>query len=392
MTLRFLKALATVTGFFLILAQPAAAQSARSTLQSAGSTLQQDIINGVVQNIIQNVRDQIHARLVSPPGRLGFNADESDFDNRDPFAVHGSPDPFRALGYAKAPAMAPDPGSAWLYGVNVVGAGDRSVTSGIGTYVSTVTGAFDVTKIGIFTSSDALTFIATGSDSWGHQGGLVSVDTSTPSPSGTLSYSNGGFSADFTGFASWTRTAVSIVPFPAAVMEGSLLGYTGNAQYRFDLPYSVFIEPTIGVTYTEGYTANFGAKISDTTEVHGGARFGTEMKWMGYKVQPTLSASVYQIVDSSAVGVVGSIIPSSMIGFRGSGKVTVIWTPSFSSFLEAHASGMTGASQSNLAFSTTQTTGAQAGLRNAAAPSGGRLTEDRRPRCRQRGQARHGLK
>jgi hypothetical protein len=70
MTLRFLKALATVTGFFLILAQPAAAQSAGSTLQSAGSTLQQDIINGVVQNIIQNVRDQIHARLVSPPKPL----------------------------------------------------------------------------------------------------------------------------------------------------------------------------------------------------------------------------------------------------------------------------------------------------------------------------------
>src|SRR5665213_3334588 len=99
MTVKFLKALATVSGFFLIFAHPDAAQSAGTTLPSASSTLQQDIINGVVQNIIQSVRDRIHARgLVSPPGRLGFNADESDFDNRDPFALHGSPDPFRALG------------------------------------------------------------------------------------------------------------------------------------------------------------------------------------------------------------------------------------------------------------------------------------------------------
>jgi len=363
MTLRFLKALATVTGFFLILTRPVAAQSGGSTLQSGGSALQQNIINGVVQNIIQSVRDQIHGRrLVSPPGRLGFNADESDFDNLDPFAVHGSSDPSRALGYAKAPVMAPDSGSAWLYGANVVGDGDKSVTSGTSTYVSTATGAFDVTKIGIFTASDSLTFIATGSGSWAHQGGFVSVDSSTPATSGTLSYSNGGFSTDFTGFASWTRSTVSIVAFPAAI-EGSLLGYTGNAQYRFDLPYSVFIEPTLGVTYTEGYTANFGAKISDTTEVHGGARFGTEVKWIGYTVQPTLSASVYQTVDSSAVGVAGPIVPPSVIGFRSSGKVTVIWTPSFSSFLEVHAIGMTGPSKPILGFSTTQTTGAQAGLR-----------------------------
>ena len=179
--------------------------------------------------------------------------------------------------------------------------------------------------------------------------------------SGTLSYSNGGFSADFTSFASWTRSTVHTVP--PVVADGSLLGYTVNAQYRFDLPFSVFIEPTIGVTYTEGYTANFGVKLSDATEMHGGARFGTEMKWMGYTVQPTLSATVNQTVDSSAVGVVGPILPVSVTGFQGSGKITVIWTPNFSSYVEVHATGMTGPSKPILGYSTTQTTGAQAGLR-----------------------------
>lgn len=312
MTWGWLRALAMVAGAFLLIAQPAAAQS-------NGSTRQQDAINRVVQTIIQSVRDQVHARrLVAPSGRLGFNGDDSNFDSRDPFAAEDIPDTFRALAYAKAPATAPAQGSMWFYGATVVGAGDKSKTAGIGTSIATSTGAFDVTKIGIFTDSDALTFIATGSHAWSRQREPVPVDNSTPSLSGTLSYSNGGFSADFTNFASWTRSTLQTVP--VMVVEGSLLGYTVNAQYRFDFPFSVFIEPTIGMTYTEGYTANFGTKLSDATEVHGGVRFGMEMKWMSYTVQPTLSVLVSQTVESSAVGTVGPIIPVSVIGFQGSGK------------------------------------------------------------------------
>ncbi|PJG54550.1 hypothetical protein CVM73_15115 [Bradyrhizobium forestalis] len=63
---------------------------------------------------------------------------------------------------------------------------------------ASVTGAFDVTRIGIFTGSDALTFMGTGGDAWSHQGGLLNVDTSVPSTSATLAYLNGGFSLDLT--------------------------------------------------------------------------------------------------------------------------------------------------------------------------------------------------
>lgn len=357
MTWGWLRALTAIAGAFLLMAQPAAAQS-------NGSTVQQNAVNRVVQTIIQSVRDQVHARrLVAPSGLLGFSGDESNLDSRDPFAAEDIPDSFRALAYAKAPAAAPAPGSMWFYGANLAGAGDNSKTAGINTSIGTSTGAFDVTKIGIFTTSDALTFIATGSEAWSHQHGLIAVDNSTPSVSGTLSYSNGGFSTDFTSFASWTRSTAQTAP--PMVVNGSLLGYTVNAQYRFDLPLSMFIEPTIGMTYTEGYTANFGAKLSDATEVHGGARVGTEVKWMGYTIQPTLSALVSQTVDSSAVGVVGPIIPASVTTFQGSGKITVIWTPNFSSFLEVHAAGMTGPGKPIPGYSTTQTAGAQAGLRYA---------------------------
>jgi len=345
--------------FTLIVAQPAAAQS-------AGISRYQEINNNVVQNILQNVRDQLRRQgVVAPsPGRLGFGAGGSDFDNRDPFAVRGFDDPFRALAYAKAPGGVPAVASGWLYGGNVIGGADRSMTAGIMTDTSSVTGAFDVTKIGVFTGDDALTFIGTGGDSWSHQGGLFTVDTSAPSTSVTVSYLRGGLSADLTSFVGWTRSTLSAPGFAPAVIEGSSIGFTGNVQYRFDFPFSVFIEPGIGMTYSEGYTENFGTKLSDTTEVHGGARFGTEMKWMTYTVQPSVSVFAYQITDSSALGVVGPIIPTSAIGYRGSGKIAVIWSPSFSSYLEVHAIGPAGGpSKPIVGYSTTQTTGLQAGLR-----------------------------
>ncbi|MDO9385022.1 MAG: hypothetical protein Q7T86_19420 [Hyphomicrobiaceae bacterium] len=341
--------------FFMLFAESAAAQSGRN--------LYLEINNSVVQNILLSVRDQIRAgRPVSSPGRLGFGAVASDFDNRNPFAVGPFDAPFRALAYAKAPAAAPAP--AWLYGANLAGSGDRSMTWGIATDTSTVTGAFDVTRIGIFAEGDALTFVGSGATSWSHQGGLLTVETSAPATSGTLAYLNGGFSADFTSFAGWTRTAASIASSPLPIIEASSLGFTGNVQYRFDFPYSVFIEPTIGVTYSEGYTANFGSKISDMTEVHAGARVGTAMRWMDFIVQPTVSASAYQITDSNALGFTGPIIPQSVIGYRASSRVAVIWTPNFSSYLEVRASGMAGGPTKPIpTYSMTQTTGLQGGLR-----------------------------
>jgi len=343
-----IKPLIAFSVILLAMMQPAAAQS------SGGSNVQQEIINGIVQNIIQSVRDQIYRRrLVPPAGVTRFSGEESEFNSKDPFAAKGVSNPFSALGYAKAPVLAEPAPAAWLYGANLVGSGDKARSISTDTDVATVTGAFDVTKIGVFTTTDALTFIGTGSQSWAHTATWVTflppttfTDGSTPSTSGTVSYLNGGFSADFTALASWTRSTTNI--FLAAPADSSAVSYTGNAQYRFDFPYAIWIEPTAGVTYTELYTANFGTKIADATEVHGGGRLGTEMKWMGYTVQPTLSASVFKIVDSNIAlaanlanlqaNNIAPLVPSAL-GGRASAKMTVLWTSNFSSYLEVHGSG-----------------------------------------------------
>jgi hypothetical protein len=353
-------------------------QSSSSYGMGCYGTVQQDVLNGVVSSIVTGIRDQLHRRLSSPTSMapLRFTGEEADVESRNFFAAQGVNDPFNALAYAKVYTKAPPPAAApqWIYGANLVGSIDQA--SGFNTQISvgTATGAFDITKVGIFTTNDALTFVGTGSGSWAHafSPGVVQWNSTTPAGSGTLAYLNGAWSADLTVLASGTDYSV-VAPFLAPV-NNSVVSVTGNGQYRFDFPYSVFVEPTGGVTYTSVYTSGFGTWAADYTELHAGARAGTEVKWMGFTIEPTVSASIFRIVDNSfsttAGGGILPAVPNPAFGFRGSGKITVLWTQNFSSFLEGHICGVDGIKTAPFpAFAflqssgALQTTGAQAGVR-----------------------------
>jgi Autotransporter beta-domain len=356
------------TGRCLAAAITAAAFVSVGATPSSAGPIEQEIIRNAIQNILYSVRDQIQdRRLTAPsmPGAMRFTAEESEFDNQRPFepsAKHA----FDALAYAKAPAAAAAPAPTWIYGINAIGSGDETRTGFVSTTAVSGTGAFDVTKIGIFQASDALTFVATGTGIWAHTFGL---EFNTSSGAGTLAYTNGGFSTDFTAAASWSRSNalnVGIIAPP----NSSMLSYTANAQYKYDLLYGAYIEPTVGVTYTELYTANFGTTTGTSTELHAGGRIGTEMKWMGFTVQPQLSGAVFKNVTQS--GAVAGPVPGGPpiaiatvadtgLGGRGAGRINVIWTPNFSSFLEAHGSGVAGTK--TVGFVATQTIGGSGGLR-----------------------------
>jgi hypothetical protein len=316
---------------------------------SSAGPIEQEIVRNAIQDVLQSVRDQIqNRRLIVPstPGKMRFTAEESDFDNQRPFESNATA-AFDALAYAKAPAYVKAPPAAspiWIYGVNAIVSADETRSGFVSTSAVSGTGAFDVTKIGIFTASDALTFLATGTGIRAHTFGLQ-FDTS--SGAGTLAYTNGGFSTDFTSAASWSR-ATALNAGIVAPANSSSLSYIWNVQYKFDLPNSVYIEPTGGLTYTEIYTANFGMQTGNSTELHAGGRVGTEFKWMGYTVQPQLTGAVFQNVAQS--GTVAGAAPGGPpvagasgtggVGVRGSGKINVIWTSNFSSFIEAHGSGV----------------------------------------------------
>src|SRR4051794_1987154 len=238
-----------------------------ATPGKADRVLEQEIVNNAIQHVLWTVRDHIqNRRLDAPPGMLRFSGEQSEFDSTRPF--ESALRAFDALAYAKAPAMAAAPPPTWLFGVNAIGAVDKTHQGFVSTTAASGTGAFDVTKIGIFTASDALTFVATGTGIWAATFGL-NIDTAAGA--GTLAYTNGGFSADFTTSATWSRPT-SVIAFVIAPPNSSSVSYTGNVQYKYDLPYKLYIEPTIGVTYTETYTANFGTKTGDATELHAGGR------------------------------------------------------------------------------------------------------------------------
>jgi Autotransporter beta-domain len=330
----------------------------------ADGDVEQRILANAITNILQSVRDEIQSRKLLPPpapGRFRFSAEESDFDNRHPFAAQDPSNPFEALAYTKAytkaPPLAAAPAPVWLYGINGIISGDRTTSIGTVATTTTAVGAVDVTKIGIFTASDALTFLATGSDSWSRIPAQF-FKSSTPSGSGTVAYTNGGFSTDHTVTSSWTSNSVIGLGI-AAPANSSLVSYTGNVQYKFDLGNSWFIEPTAGLIYTNFYTANFGASTGTSTEVHGGGRVGTEVMWGAIKVQPSITGAAFEIVSvSGAGGVAAAGAPNvtaqlNQLGGRGSAKLDFLWTSKFSTFLEGHISSVAG----------TQTVGASGGLR-----------------------------
>jgi hypothetical protein len=349
-------ALAVGTALSCLVAAPANAQLEEQRIQTRDR-----------DDILQSIRDQIQARLKaqaaasqSTGNKLRFTAEDPSFDNDNPFAARDVTDPFAALAYAKAPyTKAPPPPAipVWLYGVNGIASFDRTGAGGA-TLARTTTGtvAVDVTKIGIFTTSDALTFLATGSDSWSRI--PAAFNASTPSGSGTFAYTNGGFSADLTSTASWTTNGAVALGI-AAPANSSMMTYTGNAQYKVDLEKSWFIEPTAGVTYTNFYTANFGASTGSSTEIHAGGRIGTEVTVYGIKMQPQASGAAFQIVSvSGAGGVAAAGAPNvaaqlNQLGGRGAAKLNFLWTNSFSTYVEAHVSSVAG----------TNTAGVSGGLR-----------------------------
>jgi hypothetical protein len=168
-----------------------------------------------------------------------------------------------------------------------------------------------------------------------------------PSGSGTLAYLNGGFSTDFTTTASWTSNSSTLLGI-AAPANSSLISYTGNAQYKFDIGHSWFVEPTAGAIYTDFYTANFGNSIGGSTEIHGGGRIGGEIMAGGLKLQPSFSAAAFQIISvSGAGGVAAAGLPNvaaqlNQLGARGNSKLDFIWTSNFTSYIEGHLSSVAG--------------------------------------------------
>ena len=80
---------------------------------------------------------------------------------------------------------------------------------------------------------------------------------------------------------------------------------------------------------------------------------------------PTLSGAVFKIVEQSGITTPGGVVAiggaDTGLGGRGSGKINVIWTQNFSSYLEAHGAWVNGIK--HVGFVGSQSYGMMGGLR-----------------------------
>lgn len=327
-----------IAGLAALDTQPAKAQGA--------SEISRQVINSTIQSVIQTIRDRLQ--------RKSLPREATTRPLR--FAPDGSPtaqyfdEVFGALGYAKspmvtkAPAAPPPPPPPLQWAISGTGSLDqqRTTVAGFETTTNTeaATGTGSVTKIGVFGPSDAWVVGVVGGGSFSQQSG---VRTTTPSVGTFTAYVNGGFSADFTFLTSWSHTTTPLLGAPTP--NSTAYSYTGDVQYKFDLATGWWIEPTVGVTFTQTTFDAVGAVHGESTQVQGGARIGTEVLWNGVRVQPTITGLAYSNVHISTGGIVGGVAAGTdegQVWGKGALKFTFLFTDQFSAFIEGNVRGTSG--------------------------------------------------
>ena len=219
-------------------------------------------------------------------------------------------------------------------------AGKTTSNSSTGTGV----GGADYTKFGLFTGSDALVIGVDGTYSGTSAAG---ANTSSPGGGAFAAYINGGFSADF----SFLGIASSTTGGAAATPNSDWFSYTGDLNYRFNLPQAWWIEPTVGATYANTFFNAPGAAVGEVVTVQGGARVGTEFVLAnGVKVQPTFFGLAYSnVVENNITGaVIGPGFAPLVTGDKGQvwgkgdAKFNFVFNQHFSAYFEGAIYGTNG--------------------------------------------------
>lgn len=324
--------------FFALCVHPAKAQY--------GPEISRQTVNSAIQSTIRSIRDQIQRGLAATPAGstrpLPFQDEAFAADSyyNEAFRAFGYTDSMRGQeAFAASPAVQP---LMWgLWGTGTVDY-QRTTVLSLTTINHTHSAAFggDVTKIGIFGPSDALVIGVNGSDATSREN---TTHTETPGVGAFISYINGGFSTDFEFNTSWSSTSTSgITP----IIGSTAFSYAGNAQYKFDLPSSWWIEPTVGIHVTDVFFDIGAFQPGETTLVQGGARLGTSLKWNGITVEPTLLGLAYSNVRQNPGGLVTPFPPPTgegQVWGKGDAKLNFVLNDHFSAYVEGEVRGTSGA-------------------------------------------------
>jgi hypothetical protein len=202
-------------------------------------------------------------------------------------------------------------------------------------FIAGVTAGYTWSEMKLNTSAAAVPTAGVTSDA--KQGSVVPgtgvsqlrATVSGPTVGAYATYFSAGFSTDVTAkfdfltvnetFNDLLATTIQTNPFISFVGAGSvnLLNSTvvGNLNYRFDLYPNFWIEPTVGVAYTNSSygsgAAQLGLADGNLVRVQGGARFGTSILLSnGVLMTPILTGLAY-----NDVVVQGGVLP--VFAFQG---------------------------------------------------------------------------
>jgi len=200
-------------------------------------------------------------------------------------------------------------------------------------FIAGVTTGYTWSEMKLNTSATAIPTAGVTSSAAGVAPGTgvsqLRATVSGPTVGGYATYFNAGFSTDVTvkfdfltvneTFNDLLATTIQTNPFVTFAGAGSvnLLNSTvvGNLNYRFDLYPNFWVEPTVGVQYTNSSygsgAAQLGLADGNLVRVQGGARFGTStLLSNGVLMTPTLTGLAY-----NDVVVQGGVLPA--FAFQG---------------------------------------------------------------------------
>ena len=196
-----------------------------------------------------------------------------------------------------------------------------------------VTAGYTWSEMKLNTSATALPTAGVTSDNQNRLPGTgasqLRATVSGPTVGAYATYFSAGFSTDvtvkfdfltvnetFTDLLATTITTNAFV-FSAGAGSVNLLNSTvvGNLNYRFDLYPNLWVEPTVGVQYTNSSygsgAAQLGLADGNLVRVQGGARFGTSILLNnGVLMTPILTGLAY-----NDVVVQGGVLP--VLAFQG---------------------------------------------------------------------------
>ena len=250
----------------------------------------------------------------------------------------------------------PEPVSALRFATWAQGFGDyerRNIVVGTFDFGRTTRtggglGGVDVTKIGVFSASDAAVVGILGGYSSGY---TRNNDRSTGRVEGGSVgwysvYVNGGFSinsvskVDF--FDSTSTSAVNFTRFRLDNFNTST-----SINYKFTLG-TWWLEPTAGVSGTWASYDNaafaLGMRNGQQVRVQGGLRIGTSTDWNGIRIEPTLLGQLYSDVvvhGGTIVTPTAPLVPTlqGKLFALGNAKLNFDFGKGVSSYLEAEVRG-----------------------------------------------------